>query len=165
MALFSKRKSDVASVFSQFHLQAERALGCNLKVLQTDGGGEFQSLKGYLAQNGITHKLTWPYTFEQNGLVERKHWQVVECGLSMPTHASMTLTYWNEAFISAVYLISRLPSYPLVNKPPYELLFHEKPNYMSLRTFGCLCFPNLRPYNNNKLQFKSTPYTFLGYSP
>lgn len=28
-----------------------------------------------------------------------------------------------------------------------------------------MCFPNLRPYNSNKLHLISAPYTFLGYSP
>lgn len=89
----------------------------------------------------------------------------MEYGLSMLAHASMPLTYWNEAFCSAIYLINRLPSYPLGTKSPYELLFSEKPNYMTLKTFGYLCFPNLRAYNKHKLQFRSTPCTFLGCSP
>lgn len=62
-------------------------------------------------------------------------------------------------------LINRLPSSPLRIQSPYELLFREKPNYIALRTFGCLCFLNLRPYNKHKLQFRSTPCTFLGYFP
>lgn len=33
-----------------------------------------------------------------------------------------------------------------------------------LRSFGCLCFPWLRPYNKNKLERHSKPYVFLGYS-
>lgn len=31
-----------------------------------------------------------------------------------------------------------------------------------LRVFGCLCFPNLRPYNWHKMHFRFTPWTFLG---
>lgn len=44
---FLKKKFDVATVFPKFHVSAKRILGSKLQVLQTDGGGEFQSLKGY----------------------------------------------------------------------------------------------------------------------
>jgi hypothetical protein len=43
-------------------------------------------------------------------------------------------------------------------------LFHEKPQYSGLRTFGCACWPNLRPFNTHKLQFRSKQCIFLGYS-
>lgn len=45
-----------------------------------------------------------------------------------------------------------------------EKLFGLKPDYQSLRTVGCLCFPYLRPYNSHKLDFSSSPCTFLGYA-
>ncbi|KAG8488749.1 hypothetical protein CXB51_016615 [Gossypium anomalum] len=77
----------------------------------------------------------------------------------------MPLTYWNDAFSSVVYLINRLPSYPLDHASPYEKLFQVPPTYSFLRVFGYMCFPNLRPYNTHKLQFRLTPCTFLGYSP
>lgn len=35
---------------------------------------------------------------------------------------------------------------------------------MKLRVFGCLCFPLHRSYNTNKLEDRSTPCVFLGYS-
>ena len=39
-----------------------------------------------------------------------------------------------------------------------------KPEYTSLCVFGCSCWPNLRPYNQHKLVFRSKECAFLGYS-
>lgn len=44
------------------------------------------------------------------------------------------------------------------------MLYGVKPDYQSLRVFGCLCFPYLRPYNAHKLNFRSSTCTFLGYA-
>jgi len=52
----------------------------------------------------------------------------------------------------------------LQNLSPYEYLFGQLPNYLKLRKFGCLCYPLTRSYNTNKLQPKSRPCVFLGYS-
>ncbi|KAG8477612.1 hypothetical protein CXB51_030157 [Gossypium anomalum] len=161
---FLHTKSEVLTVFSIFHKQAERSLGCQLLALQTDSGGEFQALKSYLAHHGIRQRITCPYSSEQNGLVEWKHRQIVEKDLSMLAHASMPLSCWTDAFGCAVYLINRLPSSPLGSLSPYEKLFHVKPNYLFLRVFGCLCFPSLRSFNSHKLQFRSSLCIFLGYS-
>ncbi|KAG8497686.1 hypothetical protein CXB51_007144 [Gossypium anomalum] len=162
---FLTKKSEVLTVFPLFHRRVERTLGCKLKTLQTDGGGEFQVLRSYLSLQGIVHRLSCPYSSAQNGIVERKHRQIVEAGLSMLAHTAMPLTYWHDAFSTAVYLINRLPSHFLANLSPYEKLFQVSPDYSCLRTFGCMCFPNLRPYNTHKLHFRSTHCTFLGYSP
>jgi hypothetical protein len=50
------------------------------------------------------------------------------------------------------------------NQSPFEVLFKCSPDYSFLRTFSCLCWPNLRPYNTNKFQPRSVPCLFLGYS-
>jgi hypothetical protein len=47
---------------------------------------------------------------------------------------------------------------------PIEKLFVTKLAYSFLRTFGCACWSNLRPYNTHKLAFRSKQCTFLGYS-
>ena len=57
-----------------------------------------------------------------------------------------------------------LPSRVLNFETPLEKLFHTKPEYNSLRVFGCACWPNLRPYNTRKLMFRSKRCVFIGYS-
>jgi histone deacetylase 1/2 len=48
-----------------------------------------------------------------------------------------------------------LPTPVLRNNSPIHTLFHREPDYSFLRTFGCACWPNLHPYNKNKLQPRS----------
>jgi len=43
-------------------------------------------------------------------------------------------------------------------------VFRRTPDYNFLHTFGCLCFPFLRPYHAHKLDLCSLPCVFLGYS-
>ncbi|TXG51461.1 hypothetical protein EZV62_023985 [Acer yangbiense] len=53
----------------------------------------------------------------------------------------------------------------VAGKIPFELLYKTTPNYDQVRVFWCLCYPYLRPYNKNKLQYRSTACVFLGYNP
>ncbi|KAG5019697.1 hypothetical protein JHK87_015552 [Glycine soja] len=72
--------------------------------------------------------------------------------------------FWDSAFCTTVYLINRLPTTSLKFEIPYHVLFQKLPDYSFLKTFGCSCFPLLRPYNNHKLDFRSHECIFLGYS-
>lgn len=74
----------------------------------------------------------------------------------------MPLTFWPHAFVTATYLINRLPAPTLKNLSPFLKQFGESPNYHKLQNFGCLCYPWLRPY---KLENHSLPCIFVGYSP
>lgn len=76
----------------------------------------------------------------------------------------MPTTFWSHAFQTAVYLINRLPTPLLDNISPLQKLFGSNPDYLSLRTFGCTCYPWLRPYSKHKLDQRSIRCVFLGYS-
>lgn len=86
-------KFDVAKNFPQFKAQAELQLNHKLKVLHTDGGGEYIALKSYLNQHGIIHRVSCLHTPEQNGIAERKHKHIVDMGLTLLTKASLPHKY------------------------------------------------------------------------
>jgi hypothetical protein len=76
----------------------------------------------------------------------------------------MPLKFWDEALLAATYLINQVPSKTIQYQAPLQRLYQVKPNYSSLCIFGCACWPNLCPYNNKKLEFRSKECVFLGYS-
>jgi Reverse transcriptase (RNA-dependent DNA polymerase) len=153
-----KHKSDVCNDFSLFKSQVENLFTSTIKILRTDGGAEYKPIITQFPQ--LIHQTTCPHTPQQNGLAETKHRHIVELSLATIAHASIPLKYWDEIFSSIVYLINRLPSQ---NNIPYKVLFNKEPNYHFLKVLGCLCFPLTRPYNNNKLEFRSKLYIFIGH--
>jgi histone deacetylase 1/2 len=159
-----KFKSEVFQKFHDFQNLVERLFDRKIKAVQTDWGGEYQKLNSFFNRIGISHLVSCPHAHQQNGAAERKHRHIVEVGLALLSHASMPLKFWDEAFIAATYLINRIPSKVINHATPLERLLNQKPDYSSLRTFGCACWPNLRPYNTHKLQFRSKRCVFLGYS-
>jgi len=159
-----KRKSDVSTLFPQFHTLVEKYYNTPLVSLFTDNGGEFIKLIPYLQTHGISHFTTPPHTPEQNGIAERRHRHIVETGLSLLHHAKLPLTFWSHAFQTAAHLINRLPTPILEFKSPYDKLHNAPPSYQKLKPFGCLCYPWLRPYSSSKIHPRSAPCIFLGYS-
>jgi hypothetical protein len=130
-------------------------LNTKIKAIQSDWGGEYQRLHKYFQSTGINHRVTCPHTHQQNGLVERKHRHIVETGLTLLAQAQLPLRFWDEAFSTTSFLINRMPSKTINHDTPLYKLFGTNPDYSKLRVFGCACWPNLRPYNQNKLSFRS----------
>jgi len=88
----------------------------------------------------------------------------VETRLTFLSHASISLRFWPHAFVTSVYLINRMPTQTLNLCSPYKKIFGSSPNYSKLKVFGCLCYPWLHPYTSHKLEPRSKPCIFFGYS-
>lgn len=93
---------------------------------------------------------------------KRKH--IVKIGLALLAQVSLPYTYRADAFISVVFFLNKLATHVLSWSTLWEKLYSKPLNYNDLHVFGCLCFPNLHPYNKHKLHFCSKSCTFLGYN-
>ncbi|KAL4194514.1 hypothetical protein AMTRI_Chr05g69030 [Amborella trichopoda] len=51
-----------------------------------------------------------PYTPEQNGVTERRNRTLVEMVRSMMGHAKLSLYFWEEAVLTASYILNRTPT-------------------------------------------------------
>jgi len=104
-----------------------------------------------------------PYTPQQNGVAERRNRTLMDMVRSMMAYSDLPLSFWGEALHTVVYLLNHSPS-KAVTVTPYELWTGRKPSLRHLAVWGCnaqIRIPN--PYRT-KLQFKSTPGIFIGYS-
>ena len=70
--VFCKTKDNTLAAFKTWKACIEKQTGKVLKILCTDGGGEYTShaFSGYLAETGIKHELTNMYTHQENGVSE-----------------------------------------------------------------------------------------------
>lgn len=162
-----KTRADTIKIFHAFRLQIENLFDRKIKALQSDEAKEYLSsdFQHELQNHGIVHHISCPHTPQQNGTAEWKHRHIVDMGLTVLAHANLPHKFWDFAFETAVYLINQLPTRSLRFLSPYQVLHGSPPNYSLLHVFGCHCFPYLRPYNTHKLQFRSRPCLFLGYTP
>jgi hypothetical protein len=81
---FMKKKAEAVDKFRQF-LAETKTIGHTVRELLTDGGGEYESKEfaGVLHQHGISHRVTMPYTPEQDGAAERENRTLMEAARSM----------------------------------------------------------------------------------
>jgi histone deacetylase 1/2 len=123
-----KKRSDFYQVFLNFQQYVERKFDRKIVTMQTDWGGEYEKLNCFFQKVRITHHVSCPHAHQQNSSTERKHRHIVEVGLAQVAHASMPLKFWDEAFLTATFLINLLPSKVLNFESPTERLLHVKPN-------------------------------------
>ena len=76
-------------------------------------------------------------------MTERKIRHIVDIGLALLGHSSTLFRYWHFAFEKIVFIINRMPIKTLSNAIPFQILFHQQPDYNFLKIFGCAIYPLL----------------------
>ena len=160
------RKADVAATVRQVVQLLETQSGQKLKAVRTDNGGEYLSsaLQTYLAEKGVEHQLTVPYTPQQNGAAERLNRVLLDRVRAMLSDAQLEPDLWAEAVVVASFLRNRSPVAGEV-KTPLELFYGKAPDVSGMRVFGSRAFCYVRKQQRNKLQPVADEGIFVGYEP
>jgi transposase InsO family protein len=148
----TKAKSESFDVFKKFKRRVEKESEKSIKILRTDGGGEYTSneLKQFLVEQGINHEVSAPYTPQHSGLAERRNRAVLNMVRSMLREKSLPSYLWGEAVNTVVYNMNKWSG--------------KKPMASHLRVFGALCYSHIPEQRRTKLQDKSKQI-LVGYHP
>ena len=163
---FLKNKGEQINAFKSFKAKIENQSGRKIKMFYCDGGGEYNSTEfnNLLIKSGIIKHSTAPYSPQQNGMAERWNRTVIEKARAMLLHAGLDYKFWADAVHTANFLRNRTPTNKNCNTTPYEKFFGHKPTAKFLRVFGSNCWA-LTPDNKRwKMEPKSKPFIFVGYS-
>lgn len=162
--LFLSHKFEVLPTFIKFHQMIKTQFQTTIKSLQSDWGEKYRSVSTYLTQHGIEHRVSCPHTQDHNGAIERRNQVIIEKCLTLLMHSFLHHVFWEHAFKTMTYLHNRTITPILQFQSTNQKLYAKAPEYAFLKTFVCLYYPFLRPYNQHKIDFRSLPSVFIGYS-
>ena len=158
-----KYKDNALAAFKDYKALREKQSGCQLKVLHTDGSGEYMGeFDDYLKENGITHKVTVPYSPEQNGKAERVNHIIMGPVRTILAQQKPPKSLWAEIAKAVVYLQNRSP----INQgtaTAYDNLKSEKPYLGHLCILGCRVWVHIPKEKRKKLNERSYLSIHVGY--
>jgi transposase InsO family protein len=161
-----KAKSDTFDKFKEYKSFIEKQTGKHIRILRTDNGGEFESLKfeDFCKSTGIKRQLIVPYNTHQNGVAERKNRTICEAMKAMMFDQDLLNYLWAEATSIVVYIQNRCPHVILKEKAHEEVFLEIKPEVGHLRIFGCPVYIHVPKEKRTKMEPSCKKGVFVGYS-
>jgi len=158
-------KSDALKFFQKFKALSEKQSVKQLKILRTDGGGEYtlKDFESYYISQGIIHEVTTPYTPQHNELAERRNKSMLDMARSMFKENNLPHEFWGEAVNTAAYILNKCPTKKLKTQVPEEVWSGRKPSISHLRVFGSICYKHVPDARRKKLEDKSDAMILVGY--
>jgi len=160
-----KNKSEVLVAFKLFRSIIETELGCKIKMLRDDKGGEFMSteLDKYPTAAGITGQHTIRNSSHQNGVAEHFNRTLAEGTISLLSEAKLPQSFWEHAVTTTVYVRNWSPTSALDGKVPYTIFVGKKPDVSHLRVFGCTAYVHVQKDQQSSLGAHTQKCVFIRY--
>lgn len=107
-------------------------INSSIKFIQTNGSVEYinNSFKTFCHKIGLVHHVSCPHTSEQNGLVRHKHHNISTIIRLLLNIAHALFSLWNEAAVSANFIINLPPSSIIGWSSPYFSSFWLSPKFV-----------------------------------
>ncbi|GAU48263.1 hypothetical protein TSUD_405090 [Trifolium subterraneum] len=158
-------KDEAFVVFKKFKALVENQSNRRIKILRTDGGGEYTSknFESFCVENDIEHEVITPYTPQHNDLAERRNKTIMDMARCMVKHKNLPKSFWGEAVATAVYVLNRCPTKKLKDKVPEEVWSGKKPSVSHFKVFGALCHKHVPEAKRTKLDDRSESMILVGY--
>ena len=90
-------KDEALNSFKIYKNEVELQVGCNLKRLRTDNGGEYYDLT-YFQSMGIINKTTADYAPQSNGVVKRKNRTLQEMVNTILSYFNLSEGFWAKQY-------------------------------------------------------------------
>lgn len=170
----TKSADETLQNFTTFKREIENFTGKRIRTLHGDNGTEFinRKFEDFCVESGIRRTDSTPYVHEQNGIAERKNRTISGMAIAMINEADVNISWWGEAFLTAIYVVNRLPVARLEGRTPHEVMSGRMPSIDHLRVWGCLAHVTLseerrkevyRGIKGKKLLPKTQAGRFVGY--
>jgi hypothetical protein len=160
-------RSEAKEIVKKFIRRVQNEFELKVKNIRSDNGSEFRNnqVEEFLDEEGNKHELSAPYTFQQNGIVERKNRTLIEAARTMLDEYKTPDSFWPEAINSACHAANHLYLHKYLNTTPYEIITGKKPIVHYFRVSRCKCFILNKKAKASKFASKVDEGFLIGYEP
>ena len=162
---FMAKTSDATAVLRAVIARYFAPAGLNIGVIRTDNGGEFQgAFYSFLAELGIKHERTPPYTPQYNGVAERTLGLLRDKTVALLRRVTEGASerLWAEAMAYACDMSNKCVTDSLdLDKTPYEMWHGRPPAFDILLPFGTAGYRRVEK-PAHKLASRGTKCILLG---
>jgi transposase InsO family protein len=160
-----KKKSDAFEAFKAFKAHVELQFGAKIACLHDDKGGEYigHLWDAFFAEHGIRREHTVEGMLQQGGIAECRNRTLEEHVVAMLNGARLPTRFWGKVLYTYGCLLNMTPLSAIPpDTTPYEMVHKRKPNYSTLRVFGCCAWAHVRRKKRRSLEPHAKPCVFLG---